>query len=568
MGGFASGFSRARTARCLVWTAGAVMLLFSPRVSAQSCVGDCNGDGEVAINELIIGVNIALGNNTVETCPEFDDNDDGEVAINELIIAVNNALTGCPAVEDTSTPTPSDTATWTPTDSPTETVAATYTMTQTALATSTTTEIPTITSTPTGTPTGTVAATYTVTQAATETPLTTWTPTGTPTGTVAATYTVTQTATETPLTTWTPTGTPTGTVAATYTVTRTPTETPTPTLGGTPPGESAAGRAAVIASGLSGISSIVGAIGTAITAEEPVLDGAVFAAPGGQASDVDGCPEGGTTSQACTGGFSFPLILGGIDCAAQGPAGGFAVFNGTVTLNGSGICSDSNPPIFIPFDQLVSFTVDVVVELQNDSSETQMTITANLSGSFRVSISLTCAVAALTDGTMNGTLTAALPDGTSTTVTFDGTSFAISDIEYSDDCVPLIYTLTFNGPASFATAVPSAGSSASAPLSESSFPAVFDDFAIMQDATSDPVIVEMSGSVNSDCFGQLALQTLAPVAVAAGELCPRSGELQVTAGEMTSTVTYTPDGGVSIDEGSQTFATCLDPALVTCPEGS
>ncbi len=63
----------------------------------SSCVGDCNGDGQAAINELIRGVNINLGNADVSTCTAMDGNGDGNVAINELIQAVNNSLNGCPA---------------------------------------------------------------------------------------------------------------------------------------------------------------------------------------------------------------------------------------------------------------------------------------------------------------------------------------------------------------------------------------------------------------------------------------------------------------------------------------
>ena len=60
------------------------------------CPGDCDGSGDVAINELVTGVNIALGNLPLDSCPSFDLNGDGEVAINELIAAVNSALNGCP----------------------------------------------------------------------------------------------------------------------------------------------------------------------------------------------------------------------------------------------------------------------------------------------------------------------------------------------------------------------------------------------------------------------------------------------------------------------------------------
>jgi Ca2+-binding EF-hand superfamily protein len=54
--------------------------------------GDCNGDGQVTINELILGVNIALGSLPITDCPAFDTNGDGEVSIDELIAAVNVAL--------------------------------------------------------------------------------------------------------------------------------------------------------------------------------------------------------------------------------------------------------------------------------------------------------------------------------------------------------------------------------------------------------------------------------------------------------------------------------------------
>ncbi|MBX3027288.1 hypothetical protein KF840_20515 [bacterium] len=60
-----------------------------------ACAGDCNGDGTVAINELISGVNIALGSAAVGTCAAVDANGDGSVAINELIAAVSKALSGC-----------------------------------------------------------------------------------------------------------------------------------------------------------------------------------------------------------------------------------------------------------------------------------------------------------------------------------------------------------------------------------------------------------------------------------------------------------------------------------------
>ena len=92
------------------------------RARAQ-CAGDCNGDGSVAINELITGVNIALGSSPVTSCPSFDTNSDGMVAINELIAAVNNALGSC-CTATTPTPTVTTSPTTSVTPVPTSEICA------------------------------------------------------------------------------------------------------------------------------------------------------------------------------------------------------------------------------------------------------------------------------------------------------------------------------------------------------------------------------------------------------------------------------------------------------------
>ena len=66
-------------------SSGPDVLLSDP---AAACTGDFDGDGEVAINEAVRGVNIALGNAPVGDCAQFDANGDGSVAVNELIAAV------------------------------------------------------------------------------------------------------------------------------------------------------------------------------------------------------------------------------------------------------------------------------------------------------------------------------------------------------------------------------------------------------------------------------------------------------------------------------------------------
>jgi cysteine-rich repeat protein len=75
----------------------ALMLLAggAPAALAQDCAGDCNASNDVAINELVTCVGIALGNSPVSTCTSCDVSGDGTVAINEIIAAVGNALDGC-----------------------------------------------------------------------------------------------------------------------------------------------------------------------------------------------------------------------------------------------------------------------------------------------------------------------------------------------------------------------------------------------------------------------------------------------------------------------------------------
>jgi hypothetical protein len=76
--------------------AGAWTGLFSiQQVATGPCAGDCDGSGDVTVNELITMVNIALGTAQVAACTAGDANGDGTITINEIIAGVNNALNGC-----------------------------------------------------------------------------------------------------------------------------------------------------------------------------------------------------------------------------------------------------------------------------------------------------------------------------------------------------------------------------------------------------------------------------------------------------------------------------------------
>ncbi len=103
--------------------AGAAALCLLPALPAgAACRGDCGGDGQVTVNELVTAVGVALGARPFADCLSADGDGDGEIGIAELIAAVNSALAGCLAE---TTPTATDTALSTaePTLVPTATAA-------------------------------------------------------------------------------------------------------------------------------------------------------------------------------------------------------------------------------------------------------------------------------------------------------------------------------------------------------------------------------------------------------------------------------------------------------------
>jgi len=66
-----------------------------PPASAVCCIGDCDCNGEVMINELVASTNVALGLASVNSCLAVDYDVSDEVTISELIRAVSSKLAGC-----------------------------------------------------------------------------------------------------------------------------------------------------------------------------------------------------------------------------------------------------------------------------------------------------------------------------------------------------------------------------------------------------------------------------------------------------------------------------------------
>lgn len=575
---------------------GALALLFSTlllitahgRAHAQ-CVGDCAGDGEVTINDLILGVNIALGSQPVSACEAFA-NGEGEVTISQLIQGVNNALEGCPPPADTPTATAVATASATATGIPTGTATATATLppvataTQTSQPTATGTASPTRTGTnpPTATATVPPTATHTIEAAATDTVAPTATATAEPTSTDTAAPTATDTAPPTATDTVEPTATATAvdtatpTVTAVPTATATPPNTATPTETSIPAGDSIAGRAALLSSGLGGIQSLVAAVVTAATND----GGAALLVHGVEQGlpppiEENDCPISGTTTQSCTEMGSgvtktISLVLGANECVAPGPLGGSGEFDGSISIDSTAFFLNScSPLVFLGGAYDVT---DLTVVLRNAMMNLALTVSANLDGNVTITgANAQCLVGSLSL-TVNGALASMLPDGTGVEVQFLNTGVVMNNITYNADCVPLIYTLTFNGNAVFQP-LESALLEASAPLVsgvplDEQFSVTFSNFVLKQNATASPVIVEMDGNITSSCFGGLlTLDTLTPLAVAAGQLCPNAGEIEVTGNGQTATVAYdsgmvavTPDGGAT-----EVFDSCLSPELLMCP---
>lgn len=62
---------------------------------SPACIGDCNGSGDVTVDDLLTMVNVALDNLQVAACEAGDGNRDGQVTVDEILAAVNRALNGC-----------------------------------------------------------------------------------------------------------------------------------------------------------------------------------------------------------------------------------------------------------------------------------------------------------------------------------------------------------------------------------------------------------------------------------------------------------------------------------------
>lgn len=90
-----------RTFSVAATLAGALAL---PAAARPSCTGDCDGNGAITVEEIVILANVALGNAPLETCPAGDTDGDQLVTVNEIVAAVIDALGGCTLPPESPTP--------------------------------------------------------------------------------------------------------------------------------------------------------------------------------------------------------------------------------------------------------------------------------------------------------------------------------------------------------------------------------------------------------------------------------------------------------------------------------
>ncbi len=632
-----------RTGLRLLAVVGALHVCRGAALAACVCVGDCNGDGQVAVNELVTGVNIALGRR-IETCRAFDADESGQVTIDELTSAVSNAIDGCPTVCITGSCArpgrgprglvPCDTGTlvraYRCDDRATCLSALSPALASTAVqaqgewgmlvqaadasdliyraSIDGATLFRALGFGPIGgrgslVAGGTrdvrispiseaavrlldlnglerfseagIAALLEAVDAATSTldfsvlEASGYSPADAAdlaTLTAVSDPAVTDALEDGTIPGVLPTRTPTPTVShtATPSSTATPTDTPFPV------GERVAGRAAIIAAGLSGIQSVVAAVMMALTnggpAEQRTFGGLAVDAPAsplGQVvcppcppqppgTDCDCCPSSGFTTRACNrlGLEGINVALGASSCVTNGPSGGSESFDGAIFLSAAlGRC---------PFTFTIgTYTVhNLTIVLRDDTLTETLNVTADLNGTIAPTASGTACLVSALDLTLNGTLTSALPDGLGVQVDFTATSATIDRIDFGPECVPFSYRLTVSGPTTFS------------PLPDgAAFSVLFSNLALEQEATSNPVMVEMRGTMSSGCFGgAIGLQTVSPIAVVAGELCPSAGLLDVSSAGAMAAVTY-QNGQVTVDQGGtqHVFPTCLAAELLACP---
>ena len=356
-------------------------------------------------------------------------------------------------------------------------------------------------------------------------------------------------------------GTPTPTVTA-RTPTPTPTTTvrsPTPTLTGGPVvvARPASGAAVALARSLPAIPALLASL------TQLAGGGSGTGLLEGTAAAVKECNGGGTRDFVCT--QAVPRVpprdysLSFASCRLNTSDGGSVTLEGMMTARSTetGFLATCDLPPLV----LSTVTVGgVTVTVRNAQGTTTSRGVFNLTGSATATpdLSSDCRIAAL-DMVLTGSADVQ-SGGIDLRLGFTATQVRVAIDTFSADCVPVVFTMTINGPLTI-----------TGPAFGGDFSGNFTDFVFTDDRSSGADVVRLSGQVNSACFGTpVTYATQTELTIPAGLACPSAGVLLISARGVTDRVSFTATGGVAIDLGNnggapdQTFQSCTDSAL-SCP---
>lgn len=95
------------------------------------------------------------------------------------------------------------------------------------------------------------------------------------------------------------------------------------------------------------------------------------------------------------------------------------------------------------------------------------------------------------------------------------------------------------------------------------FDATFEDFRIVQVPSGNALNLDISGTIGTDCIGDVSLVTTDPLRLVPGDVCISGGRIEAELDQGTVAVTYTASGGLDLDFGidgsvDQSFSTCQE----------
>lgn len=67
----------------------------TPTRDCTACTVDCNCDGRVTIDEIVLGINMALDLRDIAACPSLDIDGSAQVTVDELVWSVTAAINDC-----------------------------------------------------------------------------------------------------------------------------------------------------------------------------------------------------------------------------------------------------------------------------------------------------------------------------------------------------------------------------------------------------------------------------------------------------------------------------------------